>query len=129
MLNEQQKKTVKKFVSMMSTVKWAVAQDSFDRDVTHPDASTLFIKGDEEEASETRSKACVYTKVFTELYLEHTQHLMTGLGEITTRVVEDLSHKVREFGHRNTKDDEETLLAVGYIPTADEWKKVTKEVV
>ena len=29
----------------------------------------------------------------------------------------------------NPKDDEATLLAVGYIPTADEWKQVTKEVV
>ena len=128
MLNEQLKKTVSNFKSMMSQVQHAVAEDSFDRDVTSY-ASTLYIKDDDEEASETRSKACVYTKVFADLCLEHTQHLRTGLEDVTKRVLEDMSHKVREFGHRNTKDDEETLLALGYIPTADEWKKATKEIV
>ena len=128
-LNKQQKKTVNNFKCMMAKVQWAVAHDSFDRDVVLPHPYTMFIKDDEEEASEARSKACVYTTIFTELYLEHTQHLMTDLKEITTRVLEDLSHKVCEIGHRNTKEDEQTLLAVGYIPTADEWKKVTKEVV
>jgi hypothetical protein len=127
LLDQQRVRNAKKFERMLVYFTAAADTDGLDRvDYTSGDEAIMYIKDDEEEASETRSQACVYTKIFTELYIKHTKHLRTDLEEFETTVIGKLSRKAGQFGHRNTKEDEDRLLAVGYLPSAAEWKQAVK---
>jgi hypothetical protein len=126
-LDHEREKTIKKYEFMLENFKRAVDQDGLPRiDNTIDDDELISVKDDAEEEAEAQSKACVYTEVFAKVYLNHTQRLRVDMELFYDQVIEKLTHKAGQIGMKNAKGDETQLLALGYIPTSDEWKKAYK---
>ena len=129
-LDRQREKTIKKYELMLENFKRAVDQDGLPRiDDTIDDDELIEVKDDVEEEAEAQSEACVYSEVFAKLHLNHIQHLRVDMELFYDQVMEKLMHKAGQIGCKNTKGDENLLLAVGYLPTSDESKKAKSDIV
>ena len=126
-LDHQRGKTTKKYERVLENFKRAADSDGVSRDDNMVDeVNFIVVKDDADEAAEARSEACAYTEVFAELYLRHIQLLRVDMELFYDQMMEKLTRKAGQVGTKNSKGDEKQLLALGYLPTSDEWKKAAK---
>ena len=135
-LNVQREKIDIKYKDMLGAFQRAINEDGLPRiddDADNPvrivddsDTVELVILQDHAgQVVEEQSTNCAYVEIFNKLYSKHTQQIKKDMAKFYTEALGKLKRKAGQFGHKNTKADEEYLLQLGRLTTGAEWQNET----